>query len=122
MYFSRNKQNKKIKVRPIHHPSVNLNISEKKIDKPYRFLKSKKGFLRQIFPVNKIGGGAWYPVAGVLGESTEKLLKSLPSAHKYRAYSTNTCNFLLNGSSSTMDSMVILLNESRVRHSQCLII
>ena len=53
--------------------------------------------------VNKIGGGAWYPVAGVLGESTERLLKSLASAHKYRACGTNTCNFLINGYGSTMD-------------------
>ena len=79
------------------------NSRKKIIGKLYRFLKSKKEFLRQIFPVNKIGGGAGYPVAGVLGESTERLLKSLPSAHKYRAYGTNTCNFLLGRSSGTMD-------------------
>ena len=30
--------------------------------------------------IKKIGGGAWYPVAGVLVESTERLLKS-PLAH-----------------------------------------
>ena len=54
-------------------------------------------------PSIKMGGGAWYPVAEVLGESTERLLKSLPSAHKYRAYGTNTCNFLLIRSSGTMD-------------------
>ena len=65
--------------------------------------------------VKKIGGGAWYPVAGVLGESTERLLKSLPSAHKYRAYGTNTCNFLINGSGSTMVLKRIHLVVSRER-------
>ena len=33
-----------------------------------------------ILPSIKIGGGAWYPVARILGESTERLLKS-PLAH-----------------------------------------
>ena len=63
----------------------------------------------------KIGGGAWYPVAGVLGESTERLLKFPPSAHKYRAYGTNTCNFLTFKFGSTMEFKSTLKIETLVR-------
>ena len=55
-----------------------------------------------------MGGGAWYPVAEVLVESTERLLKFLPSAHKYRAYGPNTCNSHKFRSDSTI---VTQLNE-----------
>ena len=66
------------------------------MDRPFHPIPPSPSF-RQ-----KIGWGAWYPVAGVLGESTERLLKSRPIAHKL---TVNVYGSILVESSSIEDEI-----------------
>ena len=95
--FSRNKQNQKIKVRPItHHP-------------PIRQYKGAQNAWEPGGDIKIIGGGAWYPVAAQKRQHNDipvgRLLFRIPflkrpmprfessmTAHQSRAYGTNTYN------------------------------